>query len=236
MLFRSIITFITFWLLYKTNLEKYNRKVSKVKKENTLKSIVSKLKIDKVSRFYLLYVFFGEIAFSCITEMQVLLLAEYFLFSETVISNYSILLGIGSVLIGAIAMAKITFKNNYINILIKYGTRLFLYLVAFFSNQKIFMLIAFVYVELSSDMYIDITDGAYVNRYSNEEQLPFNNLKEMIEYIGTGIGVLLCGFALLYKINYIFLVGSFFITIQIGFAFYSLYLKNQEQKIDKIKK
>ena len=81
-------------------------------------------------------------------------------------------------------------------------------------------------MELSSDAYIDITDAPYVNRYNDEDQLAFNNLKEMIEYVATSIGVFLCGWALLYGIRYIFL----FILFQILLAFYALYLRKQESR------
>ncbi len=151
---------------------------------------------------------------------------DYFEFSVSTISNYSILLGIGSVIVGSLVIAKFTLKNNYINLSLKFGIRLFLYLLAFIFNQKILILLAFIFVELSSDAYIDITDAPYVNRYNDEDQLAFNNLKEMIEYVATSIGVFLCGWALLYGIRYIFL----FILFQILLAFYALYLRKQESR------
>lgn len=203
-LIACFITFIAFILLHKTNLEQYIKKGHKQDVTNQLKSIVLKIKKDKVSIFYLLYVIFGEISYSCITELQVLVLADYFYFSATAISNYSIILGIGAVLVGSLVIAKLTFKNNYINILLKYGIRFILYVLALIFNHKLLILLAFIFIELSSDAYIDVVDAPYVNRFSNEEQLAFNNLKEMIEYIGTGIGIFLCGIALIYGVRYIF--------------------------------
>ncbi len=155
---------------------------------------------------------------------------DYFEFSVSTISNYSILLGIGSVIVGSLVIAKFTLKNNYINLSLKFGIRLFLYLLAFIFNQKILILLAFIFVELSSDAYIDITDAPYVNRYNDEDQLAFNNLKEMIEYVATSIGVFLCGWALLYGIRYIFLVSSVFTLFQILLGFYALYLRKQESR------
>lgn len=227
-LLASILTFITFIILYKTNLEPYAKKDRKKEIHKSWKSL--NIKKDKISQMYLGYVFFGEISFSCMTELQVLLLADYFEFSASTISNYSILLGIGSVIVGSLVIAKFTLKNNYINLSLKFGIRLFFYLLAFFLNQKILILLAFIFVELSSDAYIDITDAPYVNRYSDEDQLAFNNLKEMIEYVATSIGVFLCGWALLYGIRYIFLVSSVFILFQILLAFYALYLRKQESR------
>jgi len=53
----------------------------------------------------------------------------------------------------------------------------------------------------------------------------------MIEYLGTAIGVFLCGITLNLGLRYIFLISSLFIVFQIAFAFYALYLRNKE--IDK---
>ena len=229
-LIASIITFVAFIILYKTDIEKYQKKEIKENTNNGLKNITQKIKKDKVSNLYLLYVLFGQISYSCITELQVLILVDYLHISASAISNYSIILGIGAVLIGTLVIAKFTFKNNYINILLKFGTRLILYLVAFIVHSKFFILLAFIFVKLSSDAYIDITDAPYVNRYNNEDQLAFNNLKEMIDYVGTGIGIFLCGIALAYGVQNIFLVGSIFISIQIIFAIYALNLKNKESR------
>ncbi len=225
-----ILTFITFVILHKTNLEKYMKKEKTTNSVNMLKDIVFKIKKDKISIFYLLYVLFGEISYSSITELQVIILADYLYFSATAISNFSIILGIVSVIVGTLVLAKLTCKNNYINILLKYGTRMLLYLLAFLTNHKLLILLALIFIKVSSDAYLDVTDAPYVNRYSNEEQLAFNNLKEMIEYVGTGIGIFLCGIALSQGVRYIFLVGFLFIIAQILFAFYALCLKNKEIK------
>lgn len=230
-LIACILTFIPLFILRKTNLEKYSKKEEKTKYTNQLKAIIKNIKTDKISKMYLLFVIFGEISYSCLTEMQVLLLADYFHFEASAISNYNIILGIASVIVGSIVISKLTFKNNYINIFIKYGFRFILYLIAFLFDSKIIMLLSFLYIKLSTDAYLDITHAPYINRYDNESQLAFNNLKEMIEYLGTSIGVFLCGITLVYGLRYIFLVSSLFIALQLIFAFYALYLRNKE--IDK---
>lgn len=157
--------FLTFIILYKTDIEKYAKKETKKNTKNQLKSIVQKIRTDKVSIFYLFYVFLGEISY----------------------------------------------------------------------NNKLTILLAFIFIELSSDAYLDITDAPYVNRYNNDEQLAFNNLKEMIEYVATAVGIFLCGIAFLYGVRYIFLIGILFIMAQIAFAYLALNLKNQENVIDKQK-
>ena len=230
-----ILTFIPFLLLTKTNLEKYTQKEEKNKYTNQLNKIIKTIRKDKISKIYLLFVIFGEISYSCLIEMQVLLLADYFHFEASAISNMNIILGLASVIIGSLVISKLTFKNNYINIFLKYGVRFLLYTIAFFSNSKLCMLLAFVFIKLSSDAFLDIAHAPYINRYDSEEQLSFNNLKEMIEYIGTAVGVFLCGTILVYGLRYIFLVSSLFIALQIIFAFYALYLRNKESRLKYVK-
>lgn len=226
-----ILTFIPFFILRNTNLEKYTKKEEQPKYTNQLKEIIKKIKTDKISKIYLLFVIFGEISYSCLTEMQVLLLANYFHFEEATIANINIILGMASVIVGSVVIAKLTCKNNYVNLFLKFGIRFILYMIAFLLNSKIMMLISLVFIELSSDAFLDITHAPYINRFDSEDQLSFNNLKEMIEYLGTAIGVFLCGITLNLGLRYIFLVSSLFIVFQIAFAFYALYLRNKE--IDK---
>lgn len=230
-IFGCIITFIAYFILKKTDLEKYGKKEKQT--TNSLSSVVNKIKEDKISRIYLLFKFFGGISYDCVSGLLVIILTNYFNFSELAISNYSIIVGISTVIIGTLVMEKFTFKNNYINLLLKYGTRLVLYLCAFILNSKLLILIAVIFQKLSSDAYVHISDAPYVNRYNNEEQLAFNNLKEMIGYIATSIGLFLCGIALKYGVHYIFLVSSIFIAIQIIFALYALYLRNNERREEK---
>lgn len=226
-LIACLITFIAFTFLSKTNLDKYQKKEKDVD-NNMLKLVMDKVKKDKVSINYLIYAFLGEASYNSIMGLMVLVLVDYLNFSAFAVSNYSIILGLGAALVGTIVIAKFTFKNNYINISLKYGIRLLLYILAFISNNKILILITFIFVELSSDSYIDVTDAPYINRYNSDLQLSFNNLKEMIEYLGEGIGLFLGGIALSIGLRYIFLVGIIFIALQILFAFKALKYRNEE--------
>ena len=70
-LIACIITFIAFIILYKTDIDKYQKKEIKEKVSIGLKAITQKIKKDKVSNFYLLYVSFGSISYSCITDLQI---------------------------------------------------------------------------------------------------------------------------------------------------------------------
>lgn len=223
----SLITFMAFVILFRTNIQKYNRTDS-VDNSNGLLLVVNKIKKDKISKLYLLFVLFGSISYNCVTSLMILILANYFNFSEYAISNFSIILGLGAVLIGSLVLIKLTFKNNYINITLKYGVRVILYILAFIFNSKLLILLSFIYVKISGDTYIDVIESPYVNRYDDKEQLAFNNLNEMIDYVGESIGIFLCGLVIIYNLRYIFLIGSIFALIQIIFAMWALYLRNKE--------
>lgn len=91
------------------------------------------------------------------------------------------------------------------------------------------MLFAFIYIKLTSDVYLNVIDAPYINLFNHEEHLAFNNLKEMIVYLETAIVIFLGGCFTLRDIRYIFFVGGLFIIFQIAFAFKALYYKEKEQ-------
>lgn len=73
----SILTFIAFWILHKTNVEKYIKEEKKKNIPHQIKTMIQKIKTDKIAIYYLLFVLFGEISYSSLTELQVLILNDY---------------------------------------------------------------------------------------------------------------------------------------------------------------
>ena len=148
-------------------------------------------------------------------------------------SNASLLvlgLGVSSSVLGAIVLSLFTFKNNYINIILKYATRFIIYLLAAISGNYTIILIAIIFTKISSDSYVSITDAPYINRYQNEYQFAFCNLKEMVGYAGRAIGAFLCGLVISNDIRYIFVIATIFIVFQIIFAFRGIYQREKELK------
>jgi len=134
-----------------------------------------------------------------------------------------------AVFIATLILNKFTFKNDYVNISIKYIGRLIFYCLAFITNSKLFFLIAIIYVRLLAESYYHVTDAPYVNRFSADEQLAFCNLLEMVSYLAISIGNLLCGIALTIDTKYIFMFALLFLVVQLIFGFNALRLRNIEK-------
>ena len=80
--------------------------------------------------------------------------------------------------------------------------------------NKVLFLIALMYPKIISESYSHITDAPYINRFADEYQLAFCNLREMISYFGKAIGTLLCGIALIVGIRLNFLIAAIFAVLQ----------------------
>lgn len=226
----SILMLIAFLILKNTDLDKYNKGNIKENSNQAFYRVIDKVKEDKITQNYLGFVLFGNASYNSINGLLILLLTTSLGFSASGASNFKLILGIIAVFLATLILEKWTFKNNYINIAIKFVGRLILYALAFLTNNKIIFLITIIFVRLLSESYAHVTDAPYVNRFSADEQLAFCNLKEMVNYLSKAIGNLLCGIALTLGTRYNFLFALIFIVIQTFFAFRALKLYNQEKK------
>ncbi len=185
-------------------------------------SLIKSLKEDKISKLHLLYVFMGDISYYAISGLLLSILTNKLDMSPTYASNLLLALGIGSVVVGIIILRKLTLKNNYINFLIKFGVRFVLYTLAFIFANKYIFLISIIYLKLSSDAYTHVTDAPYVNRFDNDYQLAFCNLRSMVGYFSRSIGTLICGLAVVVSVRINFLIAAVFIFFQIYFGIKSI--------------
>jgi len=226
----SILMLVSYIILKNTDLEKYYKKQKKDNSNEVFYQVLGKVKEDKITQNYLGFVLFGNASYNSINGLLILLLTSSLGFSASGASNFKLILGIIAVFLATLILEKLTFKNNYINISIKFVGRLILYLLAFLSNNKIFFLMAIIFVRLLSESYSHVTDAPYVNRFTADEQLAFCNLKEMVNYLSKAIGNLMCGIALAMGTRYNFLFALIFIVFQTFFAFKALKLYNKEKK------
>lgn len=222
--------FLSFIVLKNTNLEQYYKKVNKNNDNTILKRLVKQIRNDKISKNYLLFVFTGEISYYSISSLMITLLTNYLSFTPSIASNVNLALGILATIIGTIILTKLTFKNDYMNISIKFVGRFLTYLLAALTGSKLLILIAIVYMVLTKVSYSHVTDAPYINRFDGQYQLSFCNLTEMIGYFSRAIGTFLCGYAIVLNVRYIFLIASIFITLQLYFGYKALYLRNKEKK------
>lgn len=228
-LMAGILMIISFIVLKKTNLNKYITE-KKDKNNNTLLLRLMKiLKEDKISLLYLLELTLGQVSYYSVMGIIVSILTNYFNFAASTISLFQIITGIAAVGVGTIILEKLTFKNDYINIGIKFGGRFLLYLIAFLINNKIIFLITFLYVLLLSESYSHVSDAPFINRFDDEYQLAFCNLREMAGYFGRAIGTFICGVCFVINIRFNFLIAGIFSLGQIIFLCLAINYKRREK-------
>lgn len=229
-LLSSIFLLVAYFILKYTNLEQYYDKKEEKRDLNKIKNLVKKVSKDKIIRNYLFYSFSNNISYECLTGLLLIILTNHLNFSATSAANLKMILGISSSLLGMLILSKLTLKNDYINISIKFATRLVLYILAVTTGNKIIFLIALIFTRGTSETYTHISDAPYINRVETKDQLAFCNLKSMISYLGESIGALLCGIALATNVRYNFLIATIFTAIGLVFAYYALYLRNKEER------
>lgn len=208
-----------------------------LEKDNTNNDILFKLikeiKKDKISIYYLLFLLFGNIAYYTLMGILLTILTKELEFAPSMASTLKVGIGIFAVLLGTLILMKLTMKNNYANIAVKYVGRLITYLFAIVFYSKITVLIAILYTGLTSSAYAHITDAPYINRFDSESQLAFANLREMMGYFSRAVGTFLCGVCFVVSLRLNFIVASLSMCLTITFAFLALHNLNIEKRKNK---
>ncbi|MBE6156694.1 MAG: hypothetical protein E7161_03000 [Firmicutes bacterium] len=224
----GMLMLIAYLVLRSTKLENYYSKKEN-SKVNSLSTVLKIIKKDNVTQNYLMYHLTSAISYACINGMMITLLTANLNFSASAASYFKMILGIVAVFIGTLILEKLTLKNDYINFSIKFIGRLLFYILAFICNNKIVFLIAIVFMRLLSESYSHVSEAPYVNRFSNDNQLAFCNLREMIGYFSKAIGNLLCGIAITMGTRYNFLFAAIFLIPAILYLFNALRLRLKEK-------
>ena len=203
---------------------KVNNSVDQKYKEVSLKDIFK----DKILILYSIYVLIGTTAMSTALGLKIITLTNYFKFSDSVATNYLLVIGLVADIFGIIALKYLTPKNDYLTITIKFGIRFLLYLISFISNSLIIMLIAITWSIFISTAYENICDAVYINRLKNKYQLSFSNICHIIRFLGEAIGVFLCGLMYEKGLRYMFGLSALFMVFQISLSYYLIYLRKKE--------
>lgn len=196
------------------------------KKEPILKYIFKK----KILILYLIYILTACIAMSTALGLKMLTLTNYFKFTDSVATNYLLIVGLIADGLGIIALKYLTPNNDYLTLTIKFGIRFLGYIIAFLSNNILIIFIAMTWSILISTAYENVCDGPYVNSVENEYQLEFTNLRYIIRFLGESIGVFLCGLMYEIGLRYMFGLSAIFMILQMALAYYMIYLRNREYK------
>ena len=209
-----------------------NIKVNKATDNDEHEEVSSKYIFkDKLLILYLVYTLIGTIAMSTALGLKMLTLTNYFKFSDSLATNYLLIVGLSADTIGIIALKYLTPKNDYLTLTIKFGIRFLGYVIAFFSSSITFTLIAITWSILISTAYENICDGPYVNSVANEYQLEFTNMRYIVRFLGEAIGVFLCGLMYGNGLKYMFGLSAVFIVFQLGISYYMIYLRKHTIRI-----
>ena len=212
-----------------TNVNLRIEKSNEIKKD-TKSSLIKYILKSKIQVLYAIYTFIGATAFSTALGLKMLTFTNYLGFSDSSATKYLLIIGLIADVVGILALKYFTPKNDYITITIKFGIRFIAYIIAFISNNIIITLIAIAWSILISTAYENVCDGYYINAVKNEYQLRYTNFRYIIRFLGETVGVFLCGLMYEIGLKYMFGLSSVFMLLQIGLAYYLIYLRKAEKK------
>lgn len=187
---------------------------------------------SKIIYLYLIYVLIGTIAMSTALGLKMLVLTNYFGYSDNVATNYLLIIGLLADIFGIVALKYLTPKNDCLTITIKFGIRFIGYILAFISNNLIITIIAISWSIFISTSYENICDGVYINRLDNKYQLSFSNICHIVRFLGESIGVFLCGMMYEIGLRYMFGLSAIFMIFQLEIAYYLINLRKKEELIN----
>lgn len=156
-------------------------------------SVLKYILNSKLQRHYMLYALLAATSFAAALGLKMLVLTNYLHFSASVATNYLLIVGLLSDIIGIVALKYFTPKNDYLTIMIKFGLRLLAYAVVVFATDPFLSLVAITWSILISTSYEDVTDGYYINLVDNRHQFSYSTVKYVMSYLGEALGMLICG-------------------------------------------
>ncbi len=224
----GIIIFISFVVLSKMKIP-VKKEPEDDKDEIIVFELIKKIVNDKPSNHYFAFLLFGQISYYTITGLTMTFLTDVFKFEPTLASNIRVYLGIASAVFAMFALRFLTFKNDVININIKYTIRIILFALALILMGDNWYFLAFAAPRFLSTCYSHVTDAPYINRFSGKYQFAFCNLREMVVYLGCFVGYWLCGVCYKGGIWHNVLWAMITLVISLVFAFFALYYRNKEK-------
>ena len=224
----AVLVFVSFVVLHNMKLN-VKKDPSEDNDDIIIFELVKKIVKDKPSNHYLAFIVFGQISYYALMGLTMTFLTDVFHFEPTVASNIRVYLGIGSAILAMIALNFLTFKNDYINLAIKYSSRIIVMIIALLTLGSWWVFTSMAILRLFATAYSHVTCAPYINRYKGKYQLAFCNLREMIVYLGNFIGYWLCGVCYKNGIWHNTLWALIFQVVAIIFAFTALYYRNKEK-------
>lgn len=191
---------------------------------------IKKIFKDKILRVYLFYLFISKTAFFTALGMQLLMVVRYAQFSSSTAALFIVVCCICGDIFGFLALKKLTPKNDYLTVLLKFGTRFLFYLaIVIFPTRAVFLVGIFVSF-LISRAYENRTDGIYINRCDKADLFAFSNVRYTCGYMGKALGTLIVGFTFELGVRYIFGICLIFMAMQIAVSLYLVKMRKDEEK------
>ena len=215
-----IISVVAFILLFrfKSN-ERHHHNVV-----DSFKLILKK----KVNRVFLYNQVIIKISYGVVFSLLMLILVNYINFDVSIASVYIIVCNvIGSFL--ALIFTKI--GKNFTttkSAIVKFGSRIMFYLLAFIFHNKVFFILALTIGNVTSRMLEEKITAPFLKDIKSDDQFLFSNFRYLSLCLGEGIGAFLAGILIIYSLKYLFLGAIIFTIIQIIIYSYMDKLRKEE--------
>ncbi len=198
LLLSTIFIFLSFCVLVNVNL--VNKHESNRLELNSIFSYFNK---NKVLYLYLFVSLIGGIIWSSVIGMPMLTLTEKLEFSPTVASFFILGMGIASNILAMLIVKYLRFKNDHFNLIFKFGLRVIFYLLVFIINNKMILILTFIYLLLSDSTYGFIFDSYFINKIEDKYAMFLGVLKYAANLTGNAIGTFICGMLFNLPIKYL---------------------------------
>lgn len=200
LLLSMIFTFLAFLVLVYLNLEAKGST-----RAFDLKNARKYFNANKTLYLFLFVNFLGSVVWSTILGMPLLTLTQNLGFSSVTSSFFILGLGIVSNLLSMIVVKHMHFKCDHINLFIKYGFRVVLYVCAFIIDNPLILIITIIYLLLTDCTYNFIFSGFFINNIDEKYTMLLTTLNYCTTLIGDAIGTLICGLVFSLSIKYMVL-------------------------------
>lgn len=205
----STLLSIIFLMLFEQNKSYNKRNVLPIKKA------LKNQKKSKVNNYFLFTQFIMNIPYGMIFGLVMIILTNYIGFSVSVASIFIIICN----LVGSFACSLFNRYGKNLSVrvstIIKYGSRVIAYLIAFLMPNALSFIIAMVIAHVSARILEDKVNGTYINRIDTNSQFLFGNIRYFILSLGEGIGTYLAGYLLEISFRSLFLGASILTILQI---------------------
>lgn len=186
------------------------------KKEKNLpiKDALKSLFKSKINNLYLLNELVVNTSYGIVFGLMMLILTSYINFSVSFASVFIIVCNV----LGSIACSFfIRYGKNLsvkVSNLIKYGSRIIFYLLAFLTNSIPLFIISIMVAYITSRILDDKVNGTYIRKVDTKSQFLFGNMRYFVLSAGEGIGTYIAGSLLQISLRTTFLAAAFVTLIQ----------------------